>query len=166
MGQVRQGTAVVVGASMAGLVAARVLADHAGAVVVLDRDELPTEPVTRRGVPQGRHAHALLRAGELALADLFPGLVDELVRGGAQRISWLADARWWQFDGYRCRRGEDFEGTFLTRPFLEQTVRDRLTLLRNVTIRTGTRVKGLCVQAGRVTGIEVEDAGIPTTACR
>ena len=34
-------TAVVVGASMAGLCAARVLADRFRSVIVLDRDELP-----------------------------------------------------------------------------------------------------------------------------
>jgi flavin-dependent dehydrogenase len=49
--------AVVLGASMSGLLAARVLADHFQTVTVVDRDELPDEPVNRRGVPQGRHVH-------------------------------------------------------------------------------------------------------------
>src|SRR5688500_4845910 len=56
-------TAVVVGASMAGLCAARVLADRFGRVVVLDRDALPDGPEARGQVPQGRHPHLLLAAG-------------------------------------------------------------------------------------------------------
>jgi 2-polyprenyl-6-methoxyphenol hydroxylase-like FAD-dependent oxidoreductase len=70
---------------MAGLATARVLADRFASVTVLDRDELPTEATARRGVPQGRHAHALLAGGERVLESLFPGLVAELVAAGAQR---------------------------------------------------------------------------------
>jgi flavin-dependent dehydrogenase len=55
--------AVVLGASMAGLLAARVLADTYGQVTVIDHDELPETPMHRRGVPHGRHIHALLARG-------------------------------------------------------------------------------------------------------
>ncbi|HEU5388005.1 MAG TPA: hypothetical protein VFV73_19085 [Streptosporangiaceae bacterium] len=55
-------------------------------------------------------------ARERILADLFPGLVHDLVTRGAQRFSWFADGIWWQFDGYRVRHADDFEGTFSTRP--------------------------------------------------
>ena len=65
--------AVVIGASMGGLAAARVLADHFDRVTVLERDELPDSAVPRRAVPQGRHAHALLAGGAQAIAALFPG---------------------------------------------------------------------------------------------
>src|ERR1700756_3913898 len=75
--------AVVLGASMGGLLAARVLADFFGTVTVVDRDELPDDPVNRRGVPQGRHVHALLPRGARVLDGLFPGLLDELVAAGA-----------------------------------------------------------------------------------
>src|SRR6266540_1171107 len=69
--------AVVLGASMAGLLAARVLADSYAQVTVIDRDELPETPMHRRGVPQGRHVHALLARGRQALEELFPGLTAE-----------------------------------------------------------------------------------------
>ena len=55
--------AVVLGASMAGLLAARVLSDSYAQVTMIDRDELTGTPTHRRGVPQGRHIHALRRAG-------------------------------------------------------------------------------------------------------
>jgi NADPH-dependent 2,4-dienoyl-CoA reductase/sulfur reductase-like enzyme len=46
------GDAVVIGAGMAGLAAARVLADRFARVTVVDRDHLPPGPDIRRGVPQ------------------------------------------------------------------------------------------------------------------
>jgi 2-polyprenyl-6-methoxyphenol hydroxylase-like FAD-dependent oxidoreductase len=69
--------AVVLGASMGGLLAARVLADFFGTVTVVERDELPDDPANRRGVPQGRHVHAVLPRGAQILDELFPGILDE-----------------------------------------------------------------------------------------
>jgi len=74
--------AVVLGASMAGLLAARVLADFYRVVTVVERDDLPEAAANRRGVPQGRHAHGLLGRGSLILGELFPGFSDELVAAG------------------------------------------------------------------------------------
>ena len=68
---------------MGGLLAARVLADFFGTVTVFERDELSDDPVNRRGVPQGRHVHALLPRGAQVLDELFPGLLKEMVAAGA-----------------------------------------------------------------------------------
>src|SRR6478736_4398719 len=75
--------AVVLGASMGGLLAAAVLADHFRTVTVVERDDLPDEPVNRRGIPQGRHVHALLGRGGQIVDELFPGFLQELVGAGA-----------------------------------------------------------------------------------
>jgi 2-polyprenyl-6-methoxyphenol hydroxylase-like FAD-dependent oxidoreductase len=75
--------AVVLGASMAGLLAARVLADFYQAVTVVERDVLPTDPVNRRGVPQGRMIHAVQTRGLQIMDELFAGLAHELEAGGA-----------------------------------------------------------------------------------
>jgi pimeloyl-ACP methyl ester carboxylesterase len=64
-------SAVVLGASMGGLLAARVLADFFRTVTVVERDELPDDPANRRGVPQGRHVHVLLPRGAQMLDELF-----------------------------------------------------------------------------------------------
>src|SRR5947209_18026327 len=56
--------AVVIGASMAGLLASRVLSEHFKQVTVIERDRLPQEVQPRKGVPQGRHVHVLLRSEE------------------------------------------------------------------------------------------------------
>src|SRR6516225_5578555 len=76
--------AVVVGGSMAGMLAARILADHFDAVTLLERDRFPETPAARKGLPQGRHAHALLRRGRGSMERLLPGMTGELVRAGAE----------------------------------------------------------------------------------
>ena len=74
--------AVVLGASMGGLLAARVLVDFFRTVTVVERDELSDDPASRRGVPQGRHTHLLLPRGAQIVEELFPGILDELVADG------------------------------------------------------------------------------------
>src|SRR5215217_832303 len=75
--------AIVIGGSMAGLLAARVLSDHFESVSVLERDDLSNEGEQRRGVPHGRHAHALLAGGQRVLERLFPGVTAQLINAGA-----------------------------------------------------------------------------------
>jgi hypothetical protein len=76
------GTAVVIGASMAGLCAARVLSERFDDLVAVDRDILPSGTDPRARVPQG-HPHLLLNAGARLLEGWFPGIVMELeARGG------------------------------------------------------------------------------------
>ena len=74
--------ALVIGAGVSGLLAARVLADRFREVVVLDRDKLPENPEHRKGVPQGQHTHGLLARGREALEELLPGLTADLVGQG------------------------------------------------------------------------------------
>ena len=154
--QSTNGGAVVIGASMAGLLAARVLADRFGQVTVVDRDDLPDGADSRKGVPQGRHAHGLLASGELVLRDLFPGLMEDLVTAGAQRVT-VSQAQWWQYGGYRVGCPAP-EGTFLSRPFLEAGVRQRVLSLPNVTL-VRAAAYGLDMADGQVTGVVTGDAG-------
>jgi len=79
--------AAVIGAGIGGLTAARALADHFERVLVLERDNLPGDPLDRHGVPQGRHVHALLAGGQRALAELFPGFEDGRARVPSGSVS-------------------------------------------------------------------------------
>ena len=118
--------AVVLGASMAGLLAAHVLAKSYGQVTLIDRDQLPETSMHRRGVPHGRHIHALAARGQQALEEMFPGLTAELVADGALVGSLLADARMY-LSGHRLRQTDS--GLVLlcaSRPFLEAHVRARV----------------------------------------
>jgi 2-polyprenyl-6-methoxyphenol hydroxylase-like FAD-dependent oxidoreductase len=149
--------AVVLGASMAGLLAAHVLASSYGQVVVIDRDELPETPRHRRGVPHGRHLHALAARGQQALEELFPGFTAELVADGAPAGSLLADARMF-LSGHRLRQTDT--GLVLlcaSRPFLEAHVRTRVRAHPNVTVLDRCDVVGLATSpdSRRVTGARV-----------
>src|SRR5258706_5880876 len=78
--------AVVVGAGMGGLTAAKAVAPHFERVIVFDRDALPDAPAPRPGTPQARHTHGLLAGGHRALECLFPGIELDLVEAGAVRM--------------------------------------------------------------------------------
>jgi 2-polyprenyl-6-methoxyphenol hydroxylase-like FAD-dependent oxidoreductase len=146
--------AVVVGASMAGLFTARVLADHFTRVTVLDRDQLLTSPDPRKGVPQGRHAHALLAAGEQVLTRLFPGIVEELVADGAVLMD-FNDGRWFQSGGYRAPIASQRAAISASRPLLEAHLRRHVAARPNVQMLSGVSVDGLLYDGHRVRGVQV-----------
>src|SRR3954452_2527808 len=86
--------AVVIGASMGGLLAARALADFYATVTVLERDAFPLTDIPRKGVPQGRHAHGLLARGRSVIENFFPGWTDEVVASGGGRGDIDGDVSW------------------------------------------------------------------------
>lgn len=148
--------AVVVGASMAGLLAARVLTDRVEEVTIVERDDLPDQPADRKGVPQGRHAHGLLPSGEQVLRNLFPGLMEDLEARGAQRTT-TSSVKWWQFGGYRVDV-PGITGMFFSRCFLENMLRRRVLELPRVSLVRGA-VEGLAVESGRARGVVAEVDG-------
>ena len=90
-------SAVVLGASMSGLLAARALSDHFEHITVVERDVLPDTEEARKGVPQSAHAHGLLASGYRAMDEYFPGLMDELEARGAPRGDVVGDFLWFQY---------------------------------------------------------------------
>lgn len=143
------------GGGLAGLLLARVLSERAQAVVLVERDRLPSGDVDRKGVPQGRHAHALLARGQAVYESLFPGLRAELRSKGAM-FGDLADQRW-MIQGRLLPLPEGLgPGSFMcSRPLLERCVRARVSALPNVEVRDGTLVSGLLASAGCVRGVRV-----------
>ena len=88
--------AIVIGASISGLLAARVLSAHFDRVTVFDRDALPSAGVNRRAVPQGHHGHGLLASGLRGLKTLFPGIDRDLLEAGAVPGDVIRSIRWFQ----------------------------------------------------------------------
>ena len=154
--------AVVLGASMSGLLTARVLADAYQKVTVVDRDPLPERAADRRGVPQGRHAHALLPRGAQILEELFPGILAGLAAAGVPVLGHPGEA-WLSFGGHLlCLDGEGGDPPYQpSRAFLEAQVRRRVRALGNVTVRDRCAVAGLVTTPARdgVTGARVLPAG-------
>lgn len=149
--------AVVLGAGMAGLLAARVLADRYERVTLIERDRLPDTDVPRTGVPQGRHVHGLLGSGRQTLEELFPGLTEQLVRLGAHTGDVGGEGRW-IFDGSPlCRVHTGLTGLAASRPLLERQVRGRLLAYPHVRILEGCEAHGLTAgdDARSVTGVRL-----------
>lgn len=159
------GKAIVIGASISGLLAARVLADHFAEVIVVERDTQPPIGEARKGVPQGRHAHVLLARGREQLEELFPGLTHELVNQGAVAGDLSEMSRWFSNGVYTKNFRSGLLGMQVSRPLLEGTIYQRLQALPNITIVTNHDAVGLLSEANetnsaqRVTGIKVIDRG-------
>jgi 2-polyprenyl-6-methoxyphenol hydroxylase-like FAD-dependent oxidoreductase len=137
------GHAVVVGAGLAGLCAARVLAEHFERVTIVERDALPRGAEDRPGVPQGRHVHALLARGAAELETLFPGLRAALVGRGAVEIDMGDEAAILRGSGWARRERFGVPLVLASRRLIEACVRERLLATEQVTVRDRTTVTEL-----------------------
>src|ERR1041385_5029468 len=118
--------AIVIGGSIAGLLAARVLTEHFKRVTIIERDTLPDTPNFRKGVPQAHHPHILLKRGELIMERLFPGLVDQLQVAGGVQVNIGRDIRWFSFGEWRPNYDSGLITIACSRPLLESTIYQRL----------------------------------------
>ncbi len=146
--------AVVLGASMAGLMAARVLSDHADEVLVIERDESETGDEPRPGVPQGTQVHALLPAGAAQLDRWFPGFYADAVAEGL--VEPTPDQAYTFVNGVRRVTPPpltEIRTLISTRPFLESRVRRRTLALPNVRLVPG-RADGIGFTGERVTSVQ------------
>ncbi|MDI3418685.1 FAD-dependent monooxygenase [Streptomyces sp. B-S-A12] len=151
--------AVVVGGSLAGLLAARVLVEHAERVTVVERDRFAAEAGPRPGVPQGRHTHVLLDGGQRALDAVLPGFMDELRAAGSPRVGMPDDV-------VQFQRGRWFRrtpaSTYLhtgTRPQLEHLLRQRVLAHPAIEVVEGAEAVGLLGDAARVRGVVLRERG-------
>ena len=149
------GHAVVIGASIAGLLAAAALSESCPRVTLLDRDTLPAEPGPRRGVPQSRQLHALQARGVQALDELLPGLRDELVAAGGVVADMQGDTHWYLDDYLLKPARTGLEGIGISRPRLEWLIRSRVAARPGVTITDGADVVRLVTADDQVTGVTV-----------
>ncbi|MBV9389259.1 MAG: FAD-dependent monooxygenase [Chroococcidiopsidaceae cyanobacterium CP_BM_ER_R8_30] len=135
--------AVVIGGSMAGLLAARVLTDYFEQVTIIDRDTFPDLPDHRKGVPQSHHAHALLARGQEIIDRLFPGIMDELRAEGALSACGVVPVAFVTPKGALPLLKQDEEFLAFSRFLLEWHVRRRLTTQTSVRCLTNCEVTGL-----------------------
>jgi 2-polyprenyl-6-methoxyphenol hydroxylase-like FAD-dependent oxidoreductase len=153
-------TAVVIGAGISGLLAARVLADVFDRVLVLERDALPDGPEFRSDVPQGRHVHVLLARGQSICEELLPGLSAELKAAGAP----LFDTGYAEVlfpHGPAAPSPCGISVLLASRPLLETHIRRRVAALNGVVIQDATRVTGLSFDdtGARVIGVRAAGRG-------
>lgn len=149
--------AVVIGASMAGLLAARALSDSYERVTIVERDELPAIGENRKAVPQGRHAHVMLASGQRSIEELLPGITDELLAAGAQSCESLREIRFVIAGHELTREASGADVLLASRPLIEGHVRRRVLAVANMTVREHCDAVGLLTSSGgeRVTGVRV-----------
>lgn len=150
--------ALVIGGSMAGLLAARVLSDTFDRVTVIDRDALPDAAEFRTGAPMGRHLHNLLARGQQIMEDLFPGLTQDLEAIGAPMMRYGLDNASYTPAGWMKRFDSGVKGNLVSRIALEYMVRQRLLGQGRVTLLDQTDMLGYVTNHdhSRVLGIHVQ----------
>lgn len=157
--------AIVIGGSIAGLMTARVLADHFDQVTVLERDHIDNHPALHKSIPQGHHLHALLLGGQQVLSALYPGFTEKLHQLGAVRYRAGKEIVWFLPDGkaynptgtVREPRDLGFDGHCQSRGLLEYCVRQCTVALANVRFASGSTVQGLIYENERVRGVRYTD---------
>ncbi|MFE2554883.1 NAD(P)/FAD-dependent oxidoreductase [Streptomyces sp. NPDC059352] len=151
--------AVVIGGSLAGLLAARVLAEHAEKVTVVERDRYPEGPEARPGVPQGRHLHVLIAGGQRALDELLPGFMAELGQLGAPKVGMPEDMIQWQSGRWFRRTSATAHFYAGPRPQLEWLVRRRVLADPRIELVEGHETVGLTGDSYRVRGVRLRERG-------
>jgi 2-polyprenyl-6-methoxyphenol hydroxylase-like FAD-dependent oxidoreductase len=151
--------AVVVGSGLAGLTAARALADYFEQVIVLEQDVLPAHAAHRAGTPQSRHLHVLLPGGLHALNELFPQFTDDLDQSGAVQLRVGLDVRV-ERPGYDPfpQRDLGWLSRYMSRPLLEFALRKRVAQCGNVELRPHCRVRNFLAtsESAAIAGVGCE----------
>ena len=154
---------MVIGASIAGLCAARVLSDCYDAVTVYERDELPSAPANRATVPQDRHLHMLMARGAIEFDSLFPGLLKDMVAAGVPMLENRPDCIYLGAAGHVLGTGhtlrDEFTAYVPSRPHLEWQLRKRVQDIDNVEIiRRSVAEPRFDRARQRVTGVLLDPA--------
>jgi 2-polyprenyl-6-methoxyphenol hydroxylase-like FAD-dependent oxidoreductase len=157
-------TAVVIGASLAGMLSAHVAARRFERVIVVDRGDPPDGMQPRRSVPQERHVHLLLQRGKRVLEALFPGFLAELERHGAVVADASRDIQLFHYGRWKRRFDTGITTHYCSRNLIDHVVRERLRRDPKIAFETNTRVTGLVRgDRGAICGITTESRGAGRT---
>jgi 2-polyprenyl-6-methoxyphenol hydroxylase-like FAD-dependent oxidoreductase len=150
--------AIVIGGSIGGLLAARVLSDHFLEVTIIEREGLAHSAEPRQAIPQGRHVHVLLEQGTRVIKQLFPDLVPALTEAGLTLADTSRDFRWRHFQVWKTRVPTGINIFFLNRPLFEWHVAARVSKIPNINVLQPCEVSGLVASqdGARITGLTIK----------
>ncbi|KLA35270.1 FAD-dependent oxidoreductase [Bacillus cereus] len=150
--------AIVIGGSMAGKFAAKALSTFFKEVIIIEAGERWDGKSSRKRVPQSNHPHVLLKGGENAIEELFPNITNELIEAGSIINNFTRDLKWHQFGLWKQPFIGEVHMIQQSRPLLEWHIQKRIHQISNITIKYGTLVKGLLVDAklNKVCGVKVK----------
>ncbi|MFN8352845.1 MAG: FAD-dependent monooxygenase [Spirosomataceae bacterium] len=149
--------AIVLGGSLGGLLAAKVLSQHFKQVTIIEKDTVHRQPESRKGQPQTQHLHGLLPAGLRILNQYFSGIEADMSANGAKVMDFAETMNWFSYGGYKKRFKIGFNAVIATRPLLEHLVRERVLALPNILLQDNTTVKKLLASADHqeIVGVEI-----------
>jgi 2-polyprenyl-6-methoxyphenol hydroxylase-like FAD-dependent oxidoreductase len=152
-----QGTAIIIGASIAGVLAAQVLSLRFSKVILIDKDALPDDPATRNNVPQEHHVHLLLHRGRQNMERMFPGFLAALEADGAQVVDLSHGVKWHLAGRWKNRWPTGITAHYCSRTLVEHHLRRRALMLPGVELRQRTIVQEPMWDAGgnRIIGVKI-----------
>lgn len=151
--------AVVVGGSLAGMLAAAAVKEHVDSVEIIEAHGLPEGPESRPGVPQAAHFHVLLSGGANAVEDLQPGTVKELLGAGAHRVPVTTNMLIYSPEGWYRRWQRDTHYLITaSRDLTDSVIRRQVLKDPRVSVRPHTKVTALLGSSRRVTGVRLRAA--------
>ncbi len=149
--------AVVVGNGIAGKLTARVLSEFFDEVIVIEKDKDCEDSSSRKGVPQGKQGHVLLKSGEEALEELFPGIIHELSQDGAKLSDFAGDLSWFHHGNQKVRFASKVTISQQSRPLLEWRIKKRLETIPNIITRYSSTVQKVSFRKTEISGIVIEE---------
>jgi 2-polyprenyl-6-methoxyphenol hydroxylase-like FAD-dependent oxidoreductase len=151
--------AIVLGASFAGLMTAKVLSRHYRQVIIIEKDTVNRYPETRKGQSHTKHLHGLLPCALNILYNYFPDFYEDVNNTGGVVNDLGASMNWFTHGGFKKNVFLNIPGVSLSRPLLEHLIREKVLSLPNVTLLDNTTAKEFLSPADkeRITGVMIED---------
>lgn len=149
--------AIVIGGSMAGKLAAKVLSDFFQEVVILEADQKYTEATPRKRTPQAFHPHIVLKKGQECMEALFPGFTKYLIANGSLATNFTRDLKWHHFGFWKQSMEGDIELAQQSRTLIEWHLQKKIEQISNIKAEYETSVEGLMINHERtqVTGVKI-----------
>ena len=151
------GKAIVIGGSIAGLLAARVLSDYFEEIILIEKDNYVEDDQVRNGVPQANHVHILLVKGREILQDFFPELEEDLVKKGANKIDFLNDSRYHLPSGLAPKFSSGIITFTCTRTLLENAIRHQIQKISKIKIEKGKHITSLVLEKSNKVSLKTKD---------
>jgi len=164
LSQFQKKHAIIIGGSIAGLVAARILLKHFEHVTIIERDHYPQEPIFRPGIPQGRQIHTTLLRGQRVFEQLFPGLAAKLLAHGAIERDYGNESLYY-YRGLCPRIPPVLHGWNCSRLLLEWQIRQELNAYSQLEVMEGHEVTHLLFEehSNTVIGVQMRSRSLPNS---
>ncbi|MDH3658324.1 MAG: FAD-dependent monooxygenase [Nitrosopumilus sp.] len=152
-----QEKAIVIGGSIAGLLAARVLSDYFKEVILIEKDSCMENGKVRIGTPQANHIHILLVKGREILQDFFPELERDLIKKGANKIDFLNDIRYRLPSGWAPKFNSGIITFTCTRTLLENTIRHQIQKISKIKIEKGKHITSFVLEKSNKISLKTKE---------